>query len=65
MAEHSVNLGDLFEAVADAVPTRTAVATSDGHRYTYAELNTRANRCANYAGRYWCRSGRSSCRDIA
>ncbi|HEY5170410.1 MAG TPA: acyl-CoA synthetase, partial [Acidimicrobiia bacterium] len=41
------NLADLFEAVADAVPDRTAVIAGD-HRLTYRELDERANRVAHY-----------------
>ncbi|MFM7225495.1 MAG: acyl-CoA synthetase [Actinomycetota bacterium] len=41
------NLADLFERVADTVPDRTAVVAGD-RRLTYAELDSRANRFANY-----------------
>ena len=41
------NLADLFEAVADAVPDRTAVVAGD-RRLTYRELDERANRVAQY-----------------
>src|SRR5450755_1580761 len=41
------NLADLFEAVADAVPDRTAVIAGD-RRLTYRELDQRANRVAHY-----------------
>ncbi|MDQ1477796.1 MAG: 3-oxocholest-4-en-26-oate---CoA ligase, partial [Actinomycetota bacterium] len=41
------NLADLFEAVADAVPDRTAVIAGD-RRLTYRELDERANRVAHY-----------------
>jgi acyl-CoA synthetase (AMP-forming)/AMP-acid ligase II len=40
------NLADLFEAVADAVPDRTAVIFGD-RRLTYRELEERANRVAH------------------
>ncbi len=40
-----LNLADLFESLADAIPGRTALA---GHRrLTYGELEARANRLAN------------------
>jgi acyl-CoA synthetase (AMP-forming)/AMP-acid ligase II len=40
-----LNLADLFESLADAIPGRVALA---GHRrLTYAELDARANRLAN------------------
>ncbi len=41
------NLGDLFECVADAVPEREAVIDGD-RRLTYAQLDDRATRLANY-----------------
>src|SRR6195256_5439092 len=41
------NLADLFEAVADAAPDRTAVIAGD-RRLTYRELDERANRVAHY-----------------
>ena len=41
------NLADLFELVVDRVPDREAVVTDDA-RYTYAELETRANRLAHF-----------------
>jgi acyl-CoA synthetase (AMP-forming)/AMP-acid ligase II len=41
------NLADLYEAVADAAPDRTAVVAGD-RRLTYRELDERANRVANY-----------------
>jgi acyl-CoA synthetase (AMP-forming)/AMP-acid ligase II len=41
------NLADLFEAVADAVPERTALVCG-AHRLTYVQLEQRANRLANY-----------------
>ena len=41
------NLADLFEAVVDTVPDRTAIVAGD-RRLTYAELDTRANRFAHY-----------------
>src|SRR3954452_18855001 len=41
------NLADLFEAVADAAPDRTAIIAGD-RRLTYRELDERANRVAHY-----------------
>jgi len=41
-----VNIADLFESVADAVPERTALVCGDT-RASYAELDTRANRLAH------------------
>ncbi len=41
------NLADLFEVVVDRVPEREAIVT-DTARYTYAELEARANRLAHY-----------------
>ncbi|MGZ4730250.1 MAG: AMP-binding protein, partial [Acidimicrobiales bacterium] len=41
------NLADLWEAVSDLVPTRTAAVCGDTRR-TYAELEERANRLANW-----------------
>ncbi len=41
-----LNLADLFECVADAVPERTAVVCGEKRR-TYAELEARANRFAH------------------
>src|SRR5712672_2363779 len=41
------NLADLFEAVADAVPDRTALIAGD-HRLTFRDLDERANRVAHY-----------------
>lgn len=43
----SLNLADLFEAVADVVTDRTAVVC-DGIRRTYGELDRRANRIARH-----------------
>jgi len=40
------NLADLFEAIADAVPERTAVVHGE-RRLTYAELDRRANQAAH------------------
>jgi acyl-CoA synthetase (AMP-forming)/AMP-acid ligase II len=42
----SYNLADLFEAVADAVPQRTAIV-SEERRLSYKELDQRATRLAN------------------
>lgn len=41
------NIADLFESVADAIPERTAIVSGD-RRLTYAELEARANRFANF-----------------
>src|SRR6476620_2812817 len=41
------NLADLFEAVADAAPDRTAIIAGD-RRLTYRDLDERANRVAHY-----------------
>ena len=41
------NLADLFEAVCDAVPDRTAVI-ADGRRLTYRALDERSTRLANH-----------------
>lgn len=41
------NLADLFEALADAVPDRIALATSDRERYTYRQMDERGNRLAH------------------
>ena len=41
------NLADLFESVADAIPEREALVCGD-RRLTYAQLEERANRLANY-----------------
>ncbi|WP_068166238.1 acyl-CoA synthetase [Rhodococcus phenolicus] len=43
----SLNLADLFEAIADAVPDRTALICGDG-RLTYRELDAGANRLAHH-----------------
>ena len=43
----SYNLADIWEAVSDRVPTRTAAVCGDVRR-TYAELEERANRLANW-----------------
>ena len=40
------NLADLFESVADAVPERTAIISSE-RRLSYGELDERATRLAN------------------
>ena len=42
-----LNLGDVIEAIADAVPDRVAVATID-RDYTYAEIDERSTRLANH-----------------
>ena len=41
------NFADLFEAVADAVPERTALICGD-RRLTFAELDERSSRLANH-----------------
>src|SRR6476646_10127099 len=41
------NFADLFEAVADTVPDKTAIVC-DGRRSTYAELDERSTRLANH-----------------
>src|SRR6266542_1425224 len=46
-AAQSFNLADLFESVADAVPEREAVVAG-ARRLTYADLEERANRLANW-----------------
>jgi len=47
MSAHQLNLADLFEVVADAVPDRLALVAGD-RRLTYAELDARANRFAHH-----------------
>ena len=42
-----LNLADVLEAIADAVPDRVAVATLD-RDYTYAEIDDRSTRLANH-----------------
>ncbi len=42
-----LNLADVLEAIADAVPDRVAVATID-RDYTYAEIDERSTRLANH-----------------
>jgi 3-oxocholest-4-en-26-oate---CoA ligase len=41
------NIADLFESVVDAIPERTALV-SGARRLSYAELDARANRLANF-----------------
>src|SRR3954452_14054108 len=41
------NFADLFEAVADTVPDKTAIVC-DGRRSTFAELDERSTRLANH-----------------
>src|SRR5207302_2786662 len=41
-----LNIADLFESVADAIPSRTALV-SGSTRHTFAELDDRATRLAN------------------
>jgi acyl-CoA synthetase (AMP-forming)/AMP-acid ligase II len=41
------NLADLFERVADTAPDRLALVAGD-RRYTYAELDARANACGHW-----------------
>jgi 3-oxocholest-4-en-26-oate---CoA ligase len=45
--ERTFNLADLFEVVADAAPSRTALVAG-AERRTYAELDARANRLAHH-----------------
>ncbi|HEX3343937.1 MAG TPA: AMP-binding protein, partial [Polyangiaceae bacterium] len=40
------NIADLFESLADHVPARTAVVSGE-HRFTFAEVEARANRLAD------------------
>lgn len=47
MTARPLNLADVFEAIADAVPDRVAVATID-RDYTYAEIDARSTRLANH-----------------
>ena len=42
-----LNLADILEAMADAVPSRTAIATID-RDYSYAEIDERSTRLANH-----------------
>ena len=46
MAKH-YNIADLYEMVADRVPTRSALVCGD-QRATFAELDQRANKLAHY-----------------
>lgn len=43
----TITLPDVLEAMADAIPERTAVFTLE-HRYSFAEIDERANRLANH-----------------
>ncbi|MCJ0906478.1 acyl-CoA synthetase [Rhodococcus sp. ARC_M6] len=43
----TLNVADLFEAVADAIPDRTPLIL-EGQRFTYRELEQRANRLAHH-----------------
>ena len=47
MTARPLNLADILEAIADAVPDRVAVATID-RDYTYAEIDERSTRLANH-----------------
>ena len=47
MSARCYHLAELFEAVADAVPERT-VLVAKGERRSFAELDERANRCAQH-----------------
>ncbi|MGD0526721.1 MAG: AMP-binding protein, partial [Polyangiaceae bacterium] len=40
------NIADLFESLADSIPDRMALVSGD-QRFTFAELDARANRLAN------------------
>lgn len=55
MAKH-FNIADLFEMVADKVPTRDALVCGD-QRATYAELDQRANRLAHYLAEQGVKAG--------
>ncbi len=52
MPTRSFNLADLFEGAVDAIGERPALITGGGEvatrRWTYAELDERANRMANH-----------------
>jgi 3-oxocholest-4-en-26-oate---CoA ligase len=41
------NLADLFERVVDTAPDRLALVAGD-RRYTYSELDARANACGHW-----------------
>ncbi len=47
MSPRPLNLADVLEVMADAVPDRAAVITTD-HVYTYVEIDERATRMANH-----------------
>jgi acyl-CoA synthetase (AMP-forming)/AMP-acid ligase II len=47
VTERPINLADILEAMADAVPDRLAVVTID-HDYTFAEVDDRSTRLANH-----------------
>lgn len=47
MSARPLNLADIIEAMADAVPDRPAVKTID-REYTYAEIDERSTRLANH-----------------
>ena len=47
MTDRCLHLADMIEVVADAIPDRPAVITSDAE-YTYAQVDERATRLANH-----------------
>jgi len=47
MSSRPLNLADVLETMADAIPDRVAVLTTD-RSYTYAEVDERATRLANH-----------------
>ena len=47
MGERPINLADVLEVMADAVPDRIAVTTLDGE-YTYAQIDERSTKLANH-----------------
>jgi acyl-CoA synthetase (AMP-forming)/AMP-acid ligase II len=55
-AARPLNLADVLEAMADAVPTRTAIATID-RDYSYAEIDERSTRLANHLASLGIRPG--------
>ncbi len=47
MSQRPLNLADVIEAMADAIPDRAAIRTIDRH-YSYAEIDERSTRLANH-----------------